>query len=157
MTSVLYSELLFLKTENEYKNHYIEEYCNKVIHTHDGIEVKFRPEKFSHAFFKNASRKNKDKSIFSMERAQRINWIKKVLQDEELHIYAGWDSSKKKYDHTRRVCLVTNDGYVVVLRMAKPSLGIFVTAYLIDDDEVKRKIESSPIVWTPKVKSIDTL
>lgn len=140
-----YGSLTVLNTEAEYRQFFNEEYCNKVIFTHDGIEVKFRPEHFNHAFFKNASRRAKDKSLFSRERAERITWIKQALQDTNLTLYAGWDSKKKRYDHTRRVCLVTPDGYVVVLRIISDTNAVFNTAYLIDNPDVEAKIKGSPI------------
>lgn len=146
----LYAELIILDTEAEYRDYYKIEYCDKQITTHDGMVVTFRPEDFDHAFFKNASRRRKDKSIFATERAQRMSWIKKVLQDKNLTLYAGWDSKRKRYDHTRRVCLVTDDGYVVVLRIVNATKAVFNTAYLIDDPEVERKIKSSP-VWELKL------
>lgn len=140
-----YGSLTVLATEVEYRQFFNEEYCSKVILTHDGIEVKFRPEHFDHAFFKNASRHARDKSIFSRERAERITWIKQALLDKSLTLYAGWDSRKKRYDHTRRVCLVTPNGYVVVLRITSKSTAVFNTAYLIDDPDVESKIKGSPI------------
>ncbi|MEK6452633.1 hypothetical protein [Caldifermentibacillus hisashii] len=147
----LYDELLVLGSEAEYKSYYIREYCNQEIYTHDGIRVKFRPERFEHAFFESKSRKRSDKSIFSWKRAERISWIKKVLTDKELTIYAGWDKKRKKYDHSRRVCLVTPDGYVVVVRYQNPHTAIFVTAFVIDDPIVENRIKSSPVVWTPTI------
>lgn len=153
--SSLYDELLILNSETDYKTYYINEYCNKENYTHDGLRVKFRPERFEHAFYESKSRKKKDKSIFSWDRATRMNWIKKALNDRSLTIYAGWDSSKKRYDHTRRVCLVTPDGYVIVLRLAGPNTAIFVTAYVIDDPEVEAKIKSSPIIWNPQTEKVD--
>ncbi|KMN54687.1 hypothetical protein KUV96_01910 [Bacillus velezensis] len=144
----LYSELLVLGGgESEYRQIYIDEYCKEPIVSCDGYIVKFPIHQFAHAFFKNKSRRAKDKLLFSEERAWRILWIKKVLQDNSLTYYAGWDSSKKRYDHTRRVTLVTPDGYVVVIRITnnKTKDASFVTAYLIDDPKVEKKIKASPI------------
>ncbi|QPA31640.1 hypothetical protein [Thermaerobacillus caldiproteolyticus] len=146
--NTLYSDLLILDSEADYKQYYIEEYCNKDIYTHDGIKVKFPPNQFEHSFFESANRRQKDKSIFSRERAERLSWIKKVLNDPSLQLYAGWDSKKRRYDHTRRVCLVTPDRYVVILRMINPRLASFVTAYVIDNDDNLAKIKASPI-WNP--------
>lgn len=140
----MYSDLLNLDSQSDYEELYKLNYCQREIRTHDGHLVKFRPEEFNHAFFCNADRRTGDKSIFSTDRAKRIMWIEKVLKDPSLCIYAGWDSKKKRYDHSRRVTLVTSDGYVVVLRVGKGCL-IFVTAYIIDDPKVKTLIMSSPI------------
>jgi len=78
-----------------------------------------------HAFFKNASRRVKDTSIFSKERAKIITWIKQALQDENLILYEGWGSKKKRYDHnTRRLCLVTSDGYFIFIPLRCYSLPL---------------------------------
>lgn len=50
-------------------------------------------------------------------------------------LYAGWDSKRKRYNHTRRVYLVTDDGYVVVLRIVNATKAVFNTAYLINNPE----------------------
>ena len=46
---------------------------------------------------------------------KRILWIKQVLQDNNIPIYQG-HNSKTKSDKSRRVSLLTPDGYVVVIR-----------------------------------------
>ncbi len=140
----MYSELLNLDSQLDYEELYKLHYCQREIRTHDGYLVKFRPETFNHAFFSNADRRNRDKSLFSIDRAQRILWIEKALNDPNLNVYAGWDSKNKRYDHSRRVTLITSDGYVVVLRVGNDCF-IFVTAYVIDDQKVQTKIQSSPI------------
>ena len=46
-------KLLTYETEEEYKQHYIEHYCNSSpIMTFDEIPVMFYPERFEHAFYK---------------------------------------------------------------------------------------------------------
>jgi hypothetical protein len=140
----MYSELLSYEDISEYEGLYCSHYCEREIKTHDGFTVKFRKEDFAHAFYSNASRRERDKSIFSYSRAHRLLWIEKVLKDEKLVMYAGWDSKRKRYDHSRRVTLITQDGYVVVLRSNKKGF-VFVTAYLIDEPENQKRIEESPI------------
>ena len=39
---------------------------------------------------------------------------------------------------------MTSDGYVVVIRMIKQETAKFVTAYCIDENDVQKKIVSSP-------------
>jgi hypothetical protein len=141
-----YSQFLLLGDESAYRQLYVDEYCNKEIKTHEGIRVMFPRHQFDHAFFKSSSRRAQDKSIFCMERAKRILWIKKALLDPALGLYAGWDSKRKVYDQSRRVCLVTPDSYAIVLRITGNLRSSFVTAYLIDDPSVETKIKSSP-VW----------
>lgn len=140
----MYRELIEYDTQEEYRLHFHENYCKDGILTHDSVKVSFRESVFDHAFFASKNRRIKDKSVFSIERAKRIGWIKAVLQDESLTLYDGWISSEKRYDPTRRVCIVTPDKYVVVLRLISDKKAIFVTAYLADSDEVVRKIQKSP-------------
>ncbi len=141
----MYADLLQLTDEAEYRQHFYENYCCREIKTHDGYVVTFRMNVFDHAFFSNADWKACDKSIFSIPRAERMDWIKKVLQDPTLTMYAGWDKKKGRYDHTRRVTLVTPDGYVVVLRVSKKGF-VFGTAFVINDSSVEGKVKSNP-VW----------
>ncbi|GAB6179936.1 hypothetical protein JCM14036_12550 [Desulfotomaculum defluvii] len=141
----MYAPLIELANEEEYRQYYKEKYCREGVFTHDGLLVRFRPDQFGHAFFVSQDRRISDKSIFSKDRALRIGWIKKALADPSLIMYAGWDSKKKRYDHTRRVCLVTPDSYVIVLRLASDKVAIFVTAYIIDDPVVEDKIKSGPL------------
>ena len=141
----MYYNLTILKNEDEYRQFYLNYYCTAEIKAHYGIKVFFKPDQFEHAFFSSSSRRKQDKSIFNMERAKRITWIKKVLEDPKIPIYQGWDSKRKKYDSNRRVSLVTPDGYVVVIRFITDNHARFVTAYLIDDQAVLRKIQSGPL------------
>ncbi len=80
--------ILQLKTQEEYKKYYIKEYCNKQIYTFSGILVKFYKNQFEHAFFESANHQKRDKSIFSIERAKRMKWIKEVLEDKAKFITA---------------------------------------------------------------------
>ena len=141
----MYHNLTILNNENEYRQFYINYYCNTDIITHYGIRVSFKPDQFEHAFFSSKLRHKKDKSIFNTERAKRITWVKKVLEDQNVPIYQGWDSKKKIHDATRRVALVTPDGYVVVIRFITKNHARFVTAYLIDNPSVLKKIQAGPL------------
>lgn len=143
--AMMYHTLLKMNNEMDYKNYYINNYCSCEIYTHYGLKVNFKNSDFEHAFYSSKSRRLKDKSLFSRERAERIAWIKKALQDKNLTLYDGWDSTKKRYDPRRRVSLVTPDGYVVVIRLIKPNEGRFVTAYVIDSPRVLSKIQGGPI------------
>lgn len=98
--------------------HYETNYCGATIHTFDGLRVYFPKQQFDDAFFESASRRKRDKSIFSMERAKRIDWIKAALQETTAELYVGWDRDKKCYSRRRRVCVVYGN-CVVVLYMAR--------------------------------------
>lgn len=79
--------LLELKNEREYKQHFIEKYCKREIYTFSKIRVKFYEDQFEHSFYESADRKKRDKSIFSFERARRMDWIEEVLLNENVELY----------------------------------------------------------------------
>lgn len=145
----MYSEFLVLPGEPEYRQKYEDIYCSRIIPSCAGIDVKFNPSTFDHAFFMNADRRARDKSIFSIERAKRILWIEKVLKDPSLTVYQGWNNSQKKYDTNRRTVLVTPDQYVVVTRLLGENKAAFVTAFIPDSQRVIQKIKSSPTIYVP--------
>jgi len=105
-----------LPDEAAYEKLYLDTYCKSAtpIITNDGIQVKFFPERFKHAFYESADRKAADKSQFSSERAERILWIKETLQDPTADLRVGWDKKYKRYDKSYRVAVVKND-YVVII------------------------------------------
>ena len=125
--------LLKLKNESEYKSHYIKNYCNKEIKTHDGIVVKFFEDTFEHAFYKRTKKTWKSrKDIFSEERGERMDWIKYVLNDPTITPKKGYDKAKQSYDSTRRVTFLNSENYLVVIYINRNGEGKFVTAYLVD-------------------------
>jgi len=127
----------------EYRKHYETNYCSGVIHTFDGLRVYFPKRQFDHAFFESASRRKRDKSIFSMERAKRIDWIKAGLEENTAELYVGWDRDRKCYSRRRRVCVVYGN-YVIVLHIARNrATATFITAYIADTPTLL-KIRSGP-------------
>lgn len=145
----MYCNFLELSNEEDYRKEFKSTYCSRKILTHSGIEVLFHEDMFDHAFFKNRNRRNRDKSVFCYERARRILWIEKVLLDENLIIYKGWNNSKKRYEDNSRTTLVTPDGYVVVIKLTGSNKARFVTAFLPDTQDVVDKIKRSPIFYNP--------
>ena len=152
-----YGELLVVKdhTEEDFRRLWAEEYCRKVIKTHDGIRVHFYDSNFDHAFYessvrKNGSNKPKSKDIFSHRRAARMMWIKDVLADKEAKMYVGYDSKEKRYTGSQRVSVVKGD-YVVVIQLYQEDHARFITAYVADNSI--DKITSGP-EWTPEKKKI---
>ena len=125
-----YGELLVVKdhTEEDFRRLWAEEYCRKVIKTHDGIRV----------------------HIFSHRRAARMMWIKDVLADKEAKMYVGYDSKEKRYTGSKRVSVVKGD-YVVVIQFYQEDHARFITAYVADNSI--DKITSGP-EWTPEKKKI---
>lgn len=124
-----YPPLLKLCSEEEYRHRFLSKYCSdRVLATYDGILVKFREHHFKHAFYQAAGRQPGDKSVFSRERAERIDWIKTALTDSSAEQYVGYDSRKKRARSDRRVS-VSNENYVVVIQMEKKGDATFVTAF----------------------------
>lgn len=145
-----YAPFVDYATPEEYRAHFERMYCSGPITTFDGIEVRFRKSRFKHDFYESSSRRHRNKDIFSTERARRIDWIKKVLQDPNAELYQGWDKKRKRHNSQSRVALVV-DEYIVVIRLSEPKKAIFVTAYVPGDqptgDQTKstlEKIKSGP-------------
>ncbi len=143
-----YGKLLVVKdhSEADLRRIWSEEYCRKVIKTHDGIRVHFYDSNFDHAFYESSVRngggnKPKSKDIFSPRRAARIMWIKDVLADKTAKMYVGYDSKVKEYSRAKRVSVVKGD-YVVVIQFYKEAEARFITAYVADNSI--DKITSSP-------------
>ena len=143
-----YGELLVVKnyTEADLRKIWTEEYCRKLIKTHDGIRVHFYDSNFDHAFFESSvrngsSNKPKSKDIFSPRRAARMMWIKDVLADKDAKMYVGYDSKVKGYSQTKRVSVVKGD-YVVVIQIYKENDARFITAFVADNSI--NKITSGP-------------
>ena len=143
-----YRELMVVKdySEADLRKIWSEEYCRKIIKTHDGIRVHFYDSNFNHAFYessvRNGSRnKPKSKDEFSYRRAARMMWIKEVLADKEAKMYVGYDSKTKGYSRSKRVSVVKGD-YVVVIQLYKDDQARFITAYVADNSI--GKITSGP-------------
>jgi len=133
-------------SENEYKEYFEKNYCNKVIMTFDNIRVYFRKEHFKHAFFES-SKFNKIKDKFSFERAKRIDWIAATLKNKNSKLFKGWNGKKKMVNPNRRVAYCFKN-YIVVIEIKKSKEGIlkgeFITAFSASNKTIKR-ICSSPI------------
>lgn len=140
-------ELLQYETEEEYKQHYIKNYCEACpIYTFDNIPVMFYEDRFGHAFYKRTHKSwEAEKDTFSKERGERMDWIKQVLQDPTIIPRKGYDKAKNSYDNSRRVTLLTQENYLVVIFINKQGKGKFVTAYLVDNEEAAEKIRNSPL------------
>jgi len=113
-----------------YKNIFETFYCKAPIVTFDNILVFFRKDNFDHAFYESANRRQKDKSLFSHKRANRIYWIKWVLKNPEAQLYKGYNHATKSYDDSRRIAICV-DNYAVVIELnPKKNKAKFITAYV---------------------------
>lgn len=136
-------QLVHYSSVDQYRQHYEIHYCKAQIYTFDGLRVYFPKQQFEDAFFESASRRRRDKSVFSWQRAERIDWIKAALQDSSADLFVGWDRDKKAYVFKRRVYIVYGN-YVVVLSVAKNKKATtFITAYVADETTIQ-KIRSGP-------------
>lgn len=133
---------VILPDEKDYKNYYINKYCNNEIITFDGIKVKFYDEQFDHAFYES-SLKNGTKDVFSLERAKRIDWIEYALQNKDnVELYKGYNKRNKSYTISRRVHSIDSEDYVVVILFTSNTTAKFLTAYYADNSG--SKIKNSP-------------
>ncbi len=135
--------LKHFKSESECRKYYDDVYCSKPIMTFDNIYVYFYKDKFDDAFFESNNHKARDKSVFSIKRAERIDWIKYVLESPNVKIYKGWDRNKKRPRKDRRVALLTPQNYVVIITILSKSKAKFITAYPLEGTRSLLKIITS--------------
>ncbi|EJP6472974.1 hypothetical protein NHI66_002291 [Clostridium botulinum] len=145
-------DLVYYTNVDEYKEHFINNYCNGngPIETFDGVVVYFYPDMFEHAFYESSDKRG-SKDVFSPKRAERIDWIKSVLQDDSVELYEGYDNKTKTYHNSRRVAIITEDNYVVIIRFTKGIKAKFVTVYVADSGSTADRIRTSP-KWVKKIK-----
>ena len=120
--------------EEDLRKIWREEYCEQDIFTFDKVQVKFYEDMFDHAFFESANRVEKDKSVLSLNRLEKIHWIKATLQDKDAILKKGWDTKNKVYFDDRRVAIV-KDNYIVIIRFTGILKAKFITAYEKGDVE----------------------
>lgn len=112
----------------EFKEIWKTEYCAAPISTFDGVMVHFYENMFKHVFFESADRIQGDKSILSLNRLEKILWIKAALQDPEAILKTGWDKSTKSYFNNRRISIVKGN-YVVVIMFTGFLKAKLITAF----------------------------
>lgn len=122
------------EVEIEMRKRWYEEYCIEDIETFDGVKVRFYEDMFDHCFFESKNRKEKDKSILSLNRLEKMLWIKEALKDSEAILKKGWNNKEKKYYTNRRVAIV-KDNYVVIIRFTGYLKAKLITAYEKNDIE----------------------
>lgn len=127
-------------TETELREMWKEEYCTNPIITFDGVVIRCYEDMFDHIFYESANRVEKDKSILSLNRLEKMLWIKDVLEDESAILKQGWDNDNKMYFEDRRVAIVKGN-YVVIIRFTGVLKAKLVTAYEKEDIQ---NILSSP-------------
>lgn len=133
-------------SEAECKQYYIDNYCHAVIHTFDGIVVRFYEETFEHAFYTRTEKRWRAvKDHFAVERGERIDWIKAVLEDPSIIPRKGYDKAKRTYDNSRRVTFLSPNNYVVVIYINNNGEGKFITAFVVDNADTAQKLSKAPL------------
>ena len=120
--------------EQEMRKIWKEKYCLSEIETFDSVKVKFYENMFDHCFFESKDRIKKDKSILSLNRLEKMLWIKDTLQDNTALLKKGWDNKEKNYFTDRRVAIVKGN-YVVIIRFTGLLKAQLVSAYEKNDIE----------------------
>jgi hypothetical protein len=124
-----YPPLLNLKSPDEYRKYFEENYCNQKIFTFDKIRVLFPKSAFDHAFYSSSSRREQKKDVFSTERVERMPWIKTALEDASAELYFGWDNKRKCVVTNRRVAIIVRD-YVVIIQTKSADMAFFISAFI---------------------------
>lgn len=135
--------LLSLADETAYRAHFKATYCKGPILTFDGIAVRFQKADFDHCCFES-NRRTRQKQYFSRKRAERLDWIQAALRDPGADLRVGWDNSRGRYDHDRRLTIVSGN-YIVIIALQKcRTKARFITAYVADSGRTLQLIKTSP-------------
>lgn len=121
-------------SEVEMRELWRSEYCRQQIFTFDNVRVQFYDNMFDHCFYESANRQENDKSVLSLNRLEKMLWIKETLQDSDAILKKGWDKKNKTYYDDRRVAIVKGN-YVVIICFTGLLKARFVTAYIKEDIE----------------------
>ncbi|GAB4543575.1 MAG: hypothetical protein Kow0063_36850 [Anaerolineae bacterium] len=134
--------LLVLPGEKDYRAHFEAEYCRAPVVTFDGISVHFFPGMFDHAFYRDSSPTARDKANFDLQRAQRMSWIKVMLDNPTSELYRRVMPNSK----VRRIVLEPTAPYAVIIQIDSrdPSRARFITAYVVNSASALRKMRSNP-------------
>ena len=88
-----------------------------------------------------------NKSILSLNRLEKIYWIKETLHDAEAILKKGWDNERKEYFEDRRVAIVKGN-YVVIIVFTGLLKTNFVSAY--EKNEIENILNAPDFVKTEK-------
>ena len=143
--------LLSLPDIASYREYFRTNFCVAPLSTFDSLSVSFYPEVFNHAFFRDSSPRSKDKAVFDHYRAERMEWIRHILQDHNVELYRRVMTSSTCHGHgsaVRRLALESAELYLVVIQIDPndATCARFITAYLVDSVNALRNIRSNP-VW----------
>jgi hypothetical protein len=123
------------RVEEKMRELWYNQYCQSDIETFDGVKVRFYEDMFDHSFYESSDRIKGDKSILSLNRLEKMLWIKDTLQDNKALLKKGWDKVKKKYSNNRRVAIVKGN-YVVIIMFTGYLRAKFITAFEKNEIEI---------------------
>ena len=139
---MLLPPLLYRPDAAAYRMHFIRHYCMTPVVTFDSISVEFFPEVFEHAFYRDSNPTANDKAVFDLARAQRLNWIRAVLEEPTCNLYRRTMPGHR----TRRIALEPTTPYAVIIQIDTRSLtrARFITAYIVDSTRALQGMISNP-------------
>lgn len=132
--------LLACTTQQEFLEHFVNLYCRHPVTTFDGIQVRFRRDQFYHCCFDSIHTKD---DTFSQERAERLPWIKTVLESPDAELRVGWDNVNKRPATNRRVAIIL-ESYIVIIKLRSNGRANFVTAF-VDNGRAVAQIRTNPL------------
>lgn len=134
--------LLSLTDEAAFRAHFEVEFVKgPAVITYDGIRIRFYANQFDHAFYIGSTSKS-GKDTFSLERAQRMTWVRAVATDPNMEVYRRVMTGGR----VRRIMLEPNEPYVVICEVlsSDPSQAVFITAYPVKSKSALAKMRSNP-------------
>ena len=137
-----YRPLLVLADEGWYRRAFEATYSDcSPLQTHDGMQVRFYPSDFDHAFFCDTDRHgNAIPPVFDRERGEHLHWIAACLSDPTLSSYRR----VMENGDVRRLILVPSEPYLVVLRGVIGPASRFCTAYVVKSASALSRIQGNP-------------
>lgn len=136
------SNLIFCKTEQEYRAIYIREFLQKQVLTHDGKVIEFKYGHFDHIFYRN----KKVAPSFDKPMAQRIMQLKDILvcAVSDIEVYENYNPQSARDERS----YIYVFGKIVVILWIDPGSGKFypITAYKKNNRELADMRKSKNIV-----------
>ncbi len=123
---------------NQCKKLFMENYirdsegAERKIYTHDGLRVHFVENDFAHAFYED-----KDKKIFSFDRARRVRWIGAIISGQVSGVVVRLAQDHPRRGITRRLYMHIAKKYLVILTLLNNGEFRFCTHYSPRQENVR--------------------
>jgi hypothetical protein len=108
--------------------------------THDGEDVYFWFDRFTHAFHND-----KAKTVLDKGRVARIRWIKEIVEGNAPEFECWLINKAPRPDN--RLYIVWGENYVVWLEPREAGGWKFSTAYPAEREQIKIYIEDGECIW----------